>query len=55
MPMVETSVAVATPATTDQRMTKGSEMAGIAARKVFPISGQLGRESAGGGSDRDCT
>ncbi|MET4762454.1 hypothetical protein ABH975_005535 [Bradyrhizobium ottawaense] len=38
MPMVETSVAVATPSTTAARMTKGSAIAGIAMTKARPIS-----------------
>ena len=34
MPMVETSVAVATPPTTAARITKGSAIAGSATRKA---------------------
>ena len=38
MPIVETSVAVATPSITALRMTKGSSRAGSATRKARPIS-----------------
>jgi hypothetical protein len=38
MPMVETSVAVATPSTTAARMTKGSATAGSAIKASLPIS-----------------
>ena len=38
MPMVDTSVAVATPSTTAARMTNGSASAGSAIRKARPIS-----------------
>ncbi|MNT93767.1 hypothetical protein D3C72_2353160 [compost metagenome] len=38
MPMVETSVAVATPSTTAARITKGRATAGSAIMKKRPIS-----------------
>jgi hypothetical protein len=38
MPMVDTSVAVATPSTTAARMTKGRAMAGSATSRNLPIS-----------------
>ena len=43
MPMVETSVAVATPSITAARITKGSAMAGIAIRNAQPISRPVAR------------
>ena len=45
MPMVETSVAVATPSTTAARITKGSASAGSAMTKVRPISRQVARRT----------
>jgi len=43
MPMVETSVAVATPSTTAARITNGKAMAGSAMRRLRPISRLLAR------------
>ena len=48
MPMVETSVAVATPSITELRMTNGRASAGSAITKLQPIS----RRPARGGSGR---
>ena len=43
MPIVETSVAVATPSTTAARITKGRAIAGNAIRKARPISRLVAR------------
>ena len=43
MPMVDTSVAVATPSTTAARITNGSATAGSAISRSLPISRLLKR------------
>ncbi len=45
MPMVETSVAVATPSTTAARITNGSASAGSATRRLRPICDQPARST----------
>ena len=45
MPIVETSVAVATPSTTATRMMTGSASAGSATRRARPISGARARRT----------
>src|SRR5271170_9890 len=50
MPIVETSVAVATPLTTAARITKGSAKAGSAATKLRQMTAEGARRSRAGTS-----